>query len=139
MAATGNSTVPMAVPFALGTDCTNVTAVSGNCTYPTAIPARTHVALLKQSAPMIIALCVAYGAVFLLAVINNSLVITVIYRNPQMRNVTNYFIANLATADLTVSLVVLPFTLFSNLFTGKKLQYLIIVINIWFTGYLNMS
>ena len=80
-----------------------------------------RVPLLKQTAPVTVLLSVAYSVVFLLAVVNNSLVVTVIYRNPQMRNVTNYFLANLAIADITVSLVVLPITLLSNIFTGENL------------------
>lgn len=77
------------------------------------------VPLLKQTLPVTVLLSVAYSVVFLLAVVNNSLVVTIIYRNPQMRNVTNYFLANLAIADITVSLLVLPITLLSNIFTGK--------------------
>ncbi len=82
---------------------------------------RKSVPLLKQSMPVVIALSVAYSLVFLLAVVNNSLVVSVIYRNPQMRNVTNYLLANLAVADITVSFIVLPITLLSNIFTGKTL------------------
>ncbi|KAK2141123.1 hypothetical protein LSH36_1157g01010 [Paralvinella palmiformis] len=73
--------------------------------------------LLKQSAPIVVLFSIAYLIVFVLAVVNNSLVVTVIYRNPQMRTVTNYFLANLAVADIMVSFVVLPLTLLSNLFT----------------------
>ena len=80
-----------------------------------------RVPLLKQTGPVTVLFSVAYSVVFLLAVVNNSLVVTVIYRNPQMRNVTNYFLANLAIADITVSLVVLPITLLSNIFTGKSI------------------
>ena len=75
--------------------------------------------LLNHSLPLVIALSVAYFVVFVLAVVNNSLVVSIIYRNPQMRNVTNYFLANLAIADITVSVIVLPITLLSNIITGK--------------------
>lgn len=75
--------------------------------------------LLNHPLSLIIVMSVAYSVVFLLAVVNNSLVVSVIYRNPQMRNVTNYFLANLAIADITVSLLVLPITLLSNVFTGR--------------------
>lgn len=67
---------------------------------------------------MVVVFCLAYMLVFVLAVVNNSLVVSVICRNPQMRNVTNYFLANLAVADITVSFIVLPITLLSNLFSG---------------------
>lgn len=75
--------------------------------------------LLRVPLPMALVLSLAYLIVFVLAVVNNSLVVSVICRNPQMRNVTNFFLANLAVADITVSFLVLPITLLSNLFTGK--------------------
>ena len=75
--------------------------------------------LLKQSPAAIALFTVAYGVVLLLAVINNSLVVTAIQRNQQLRTVTNMFVTNLAVADITVSLLVLPITLLTNLFTGK--------------------
>ena len=75
--------------------------------------------LLKVPVVMAVILSLAYLVVFVLAVVNNSLVVSVICRNPQMRNVTNFFLANLAVADITVSFLVLPITLLSNLFTGK--------------------
>ena len=75
--------------------------------------------LFKQSIHMVVLLSVAYITVFLLAVVNNFLVLTVIYKNPQLRTVTNYFLANLAVADITVSFIVLPITLLNNLFSGQ--------------------
>lgn len=75
--------------------------------------------LLKQPAFMVGLLTVAYVIVFVLGVVNNSLVVAVIYLNPQLRTVTNYFLANLAIADILVSILVLPITLLSNLFTGQ--------------------
>ena len=80
-----------------------------------------HPPLLKQSLALslIIFLCCAYFIVLVSALVNNSLVLTVIYRNVQMRSVTNYFLANLAIADITVSLIVLPITLLSNILTGE--------------------
>ena len=75
--------------------------------------------LLKQSTPMVVVFCVAYILVCILAVVNNSLVVSVICRNPQMRTITNYFLANLAVADIMVSVLVLPITLLSNLFSDN--------------------
>ena len=82
--------------------------------------------LLRQSMAMIIILSFAYVVVFILAIVNNSLVVAVIYRNPQLRTVTNYFIANLAIADIMISILVLPITLLSNLFEGTYVGVLII-------------
>ena len=107
--------------MSLSSDTSNVT--SPNATYETdggvAVQLPERAPLLNHALPIIVALSVAYAIVFVLAVVNNSLVVTVIIRNPQMRNVTNYFLANLAVADITVSFVVLPITLLSNSFTGK--------------------
>ena len=86
--------------------------------------------LLKQDVHMVVLLSLAYIIVFLLAVINNTLVIVVIYKNQQLRTVTNYFLANLAAADITVSFIVLPITLLSNLFTGKYLVIMSFAVNI---------
>ena len=83
--------------------------------------------LLKVPVVMAVILSLAYLVVFVLAVVNNSLVVSVICRNPQMRNVTNFFLANLAVADITVSFLVLPITLLSNLFTGKTRFDLLVV------------
>lgn len=74
---------------------------------------------LKQSLVMVVILSFAYVVVFFLSIVNNSLVVAVIYRNPQLRTITNIFIANLAVADILVSILVLPITLLSNLFQGK--------------------
>lgn len=60
--------------------------------------------------------CVAYSVVFVLGIFGNSFVVAVVVRSPRMRTVTNYFIVNLALADILVVLVCLPATLVSNLF-----------------------
>ncbi|XP_077598167.1 neuropeptide Y receptor Y2, like [Stigmatopora nigra] len=57
------------------------------------------------------ALIVAYVAIILLGLLGNSLVIYVIYRFKTLRTVTNFFIGNLAVADLLVNALCLPFTL----------------------------
>ncbi|XP_077356149.1 neuropeptide Y receptor Y2, like [Festucalex cinctus] len=58
-----------------------------------------------------VALIAAYSAIILLGLAGNSLVIYVIYRFKTLRTVTNFFIANLAVADLLVNALCLPFTL----------------------------
>ena len=67
----------------------------------------------------IIALVTAYLAVSLLGVTGNVLVIAVMSKAPRMRTVTNYFITNLAVADLLVLVVCLPPTLISNVYVRK--------------------
>ncbi|XP_078533789.1 neuropeptide Y receptor type 2 [Lissotriton helveticus] len=56
-------------------------------------------------------LIIAYSSIILLGVIGNSLVIYVVIKFKTMRTVTNFFIANLAVADLMVNTLCLPFTL----------------------------
>ncbi|XP_019711754.1 neuropeptide Y receptor Y2, like [Hippocampus comes] len=58
-----------------------------------------------------VVLIAAYSAIILLGLVGNSLVIYVIYRFKTLRTVTNFFIANLAVADLLVNALCLPFTL----------------------------
>ncbi|ELT90105.1 hypothetical protein CAPTEDRAFT_147802 [Capitella teleta] len=60
--------------------------------------------------PVQMTLIVMYVVVFLLAVIGNVMVMLVILTNRSMRNVTNYFLLNLAVADLLVSFVCMPLT-----------------------------
>ena len=54
-----------------------------------------------------------------LGVVGNSLIVWIVLFNPSMRNVTNYFIVNLAVADILVCVFCLPITLLSNLLSGK--------------------
>ncbi|KAM6908870.1 neuropeptide Y receptor Y2, like [Xenentodon cancila] len=58
-----------------------------------------------------VVLILAYSTIIVLGVLGNSLVIYVIYRFKTLRTVTNFFIANLAVADLLVNTLCLPFTL----------------------------
>ncbi|XP_058235928.1 neuropeptide Y receptor Y2, like [Hemibagrus wyckioides] len=58
-----------------------------------------------------VVLILAYSTIILLGVVGNSLVIYVVYKFRTLRTVTNFFIANLAVADLLVNMLCLPFTL----------------------------
>lgn len=62
-----------------------------------------------------VVLIFAYSTIILLGVSGNSLVIYVVYRFRSLRTVTNFFIANLAVADLLVNALCLPFTLMATL------------------------
>ena len=59
----------------------------------------------------------AYSTVAVIGVLSNGLVIGVIYGQPSMH--TNYFLTNLATADILVCVFVLPVTLLQNVYTGE--------------------
>ncbi|TDG41522.1 hypothetical protein AWZ03_012046 [Drosophila navojoa] len=75
--------------------------------------------LYRHSLAMSIVYCVAYIVVFVVGLIGNSFVIAVVLRAPRMRTVTNYFIVNLAIADILVIVFCLPATLIGNIFVRK--------------------
>ncbi|KAI5087865.1 neuropeptide Y receptor type 2, partial [Silurus meridionalis] len=62
-----------------------------------------------------VVLILAYSTIILFGVSGNSLVIYVVYKFRNLRTVTNFFIANLAVADLLVNALCLPFTLMATL------------------------
>ncbi|RNA42693.1 substance-P receptor [Brachionus plicatilis] len=63
----------------------------------------------QTSKCMLFFLSILYGTISLVSVIGNSMIILVVYRNKKMRSVTNYFISNLALADLVIGLFATPF------------------------------
>ena len=75
--------------------------------------------LLKQPVHMVVILSLAYGVVFLFALLGNVSVIAVMYRDKRFHSVTYVFLVNLAIADVMVALFCLPVTLMTNLFNGK--------------------
>uniref|UniRef100_F6YC15 Cholecystokinin receptor type A n=1 Tax=Monodelphis domestica TaxID=13616 RepID=F6YC15_MONDO len=56
-----------------------------------------------------------YSLIFLLSILGNTLVITVLIRNKRMRTVTNIFLLSLAVSDLMLCLFCMPFNLIPNL------------------------
>ena len=93
---------------------------------------RLEVALIKQPLHILVLYSLAYGLVFFLGLIGNCFVITVIYKDPTMRNVTNYFILNLAVADLLIVFVHVPMTLLGSIFTGEWFPALTSTINVYY-------
>lgn len=75
----------------------------------------------RHSPGVTIAFIIGYLAVFLIGLVGNFLVIAVVIRSPRMRNVTNYFIVNLAVADMLVITLCLPATLMANIYVRKYL------------------
>ncbi|KAM7394482.1 hypothetical protein PAMP_021285 [Pampus punctatissimus] len=65
-------------------------------------------------------LILAYSTIILFGVIGNCLVIYVVYKFKNLHNVTNFFIVNLAVADLLVNTLCLPFTLIYTLYGEWK-------------------
>lgn len=74
---------------------------------------------MRHSPALIAIFCMAYSLVFVLGILGNSLVISVVFRSPRMRTVTNFFIVNLACADILVVIFCLPATLLGNIFVRK--------------------
>lgn len=75
--------------------------------------------LMRHSLSVSIILCIAYIIVFVIGFVGNCFVVAIVFRTPRMRTVTNFFIVNLAFADILVLLFCLPATLISNLLTRK--------------------
>lgn len=65
-------------------------------------------------------LILAYSTIIIFGVTGNSLVIYVVYKFRNLHTVTNYFIVNLAVADLLVNTLCLPFTLMYTLYGEWK-------------------
>ncbi|XP_076018972.1 neuropeptide Y receptor Y7 [Genypterus blacodes] len=78
-----------------------------------------HTDITKHIAVQI-TLITAYSIIILLGLLGNSLVVYMIIRYKNMRTVTNFFIANLALADLLVDTLCLPFTLIYTLLDEWK-------------------
>jgi hypothetical protein len=57
----------------------------------------------------IILLSTIYGSISVISLLGNVLIILAILNNRKMRTVTNYFILNLAIADIIIGLLVVPF------------------------------
>ena len=58
---------------------------------------------------LVIILSILYGIIILTALLGNTLVIYVVIVSPRMRTVTNFYIANLAFADVTIAMFAFPF------------------------------
>ncbi len=56
----------------------------------------------------------AYAVVFVIGLVGNFLVCFAVWQNRSMRTVTNYFIVNLAVADLLVLLICMPPTVLED-------------------------
>ncbi|CAN7993258.1 unnamed protein product [Ixodes hexagonus] len=74
---------------------------------------------MRYSPGIVAVFCLAYSVVFVMGLLGNSFVVAVVARSPRMRTVTNYFIVNLAMADILVVVFCIPATLVSNIFVRK--------------------
>jgi len=74
---------------------------------------------IRQPVYMIVIYSLAYGTVFLFSLIGNILVIAVVCKTRRLHSLTNFFIVNLALADLLVTVFCIPINLLDSLFNGK--------------------
>ncbi len=64
---------------------------------------------------VVVLLCFFYGLISVTAAVGNTLVIYVVVVSRRMHTVTNYYIANLALADVTIALFAVPFQFWAAL------------------------
>lgn len=86
--------------------------------------------MYRHNSAMTALYCVAYFIVFLVGLVGNFFVIAVVYRSPRMRTVTNFFIVNLAVADILVICFCLPATLMSNVFVREYFRLVYSLVNL---------
>ncbi|CAH1246450.1 NPFFR2 [Branchiostoma lanceolatum] len=79
----------------------------------------TPIPMYKHDTPVTIVFIISYLIIFLMCIVGNVGVCTVLVKNPKMRTVTNLFILNLAISDLLVAVFCMPFTLVDNLLHGN--------------------
>lgn len=68
---------------------------------------------------MVVIYSLAYIIVFLTSMVGNIMVMAVVFKNKSMHSVTNYFLVNLAVADILVTIVCVPVNLLTSLYNGK--------------------
>jgi len=85
-------------------------------------PTTEPIPFYRHSLAMTAVYCFAYILVFAVGLVGNCFVIAVVYRSPRMRTVTNFFIVNLAVADILVIVFCLPATLLSNIFVREYMS-----------------
>ncbi|XP_022594060.1 neuropeptide Y receptor type 2 [Seriola dumerili] len=96
---------------------------SSNCCSTTGTISDENFLKLDDSTKLVgvqVILILAYSTIILFGVIGNSLVIYVVFKFKNLRTVTNFFIVNLAVADLLVNTLCLPFTLIYTLYGEWK-------------------
>ncbi|XP_068219368.1 substance-P receptor-like isoform X2 [Palaemon carinicauda] len=72
---------------------------------------------------IVVLLSIFYGSISLVAVVGNSLVMWIVATSRTMHSVTNYFIANLALADIIIAVFAIPFQFQAALLQRWNLPY----------------
>uniref|UniRef100_A0A8C5G4S8 Neuropeptide Y receptor type 2 n=1 Tax=Gouania willdenowi TaxID=441366 RepID=A0A8C5G4S8_GOUWI len=94
-------------------------AIVSNCSSTTCDRPEESFFILEDSTKLVgvqVVLILAYSSIIIFGVIGNSLVIYVGCKFKSLQTVTNFFIVNLAVADLLVNMLCLPFTLVYTLY-----------------------
>lgn len=95
------------------------TQTTGHSDAPTAANSGSHLLLL---------LFVLLALINLIVILGNILVIVAFYATAKLRNVTNIFIVSLATADLLLGLLVLPYALMFEVSYWELLLLLLLLL-----------
>lgn len=72
--------------------------------------------LYEASLHLIVFLSICFGSISVAAVIGNGLVMWIIATSRRMKSVTNYYIANLALADILIAIWSIPFEVTTCIF-----------------------
>ncbi|XP_041364327.1 neuropeptide SIFamide receptor-like [Gigantopelta aegis] len=94
---------------------TNVSFSEGNASVDDA-----YYSLIKQPVYMVVVLGLAYGIIFVLALLGNICVMVIIYKDKRFHTATYVFLVNLAISDLLVAFCCLPVTLMTNLYNENS-------------------
>jgi leucokinin receptor len=73
---------------------------------------------------LVVLLSVLYGIISIISVMGNALVILVVYKNRSMHTVTNFFISNLAFADVMIGMFSIPFQFQAAMLQRWDLPYI---------------
>ncbi|KAI8494103.1 hypothetical protein Bbelb_284500 [Branchiostoma belcheri] len=94
---------------------------------------RVYVTELSPSAKTVT--LVSYIVIFLAALLGNSLVVFVVWKNKGMRTTMNIFICSLAASDLLITIFCIPVTLMQNMLKnwilGDFMCKLVPFIQVW--------
>lgn len=74
---------------------------------------------VKHPLHVVVIFAIFYSVIFLFALFGNIVVVVVVWKHRWMHTVTNFFIVNLAVADVLVAIFCIPITFLTNIYTGK--------------------
>ena len=97
-------------------DCDDYTCYFTNST--TLIENQFETEKIRHGATITALLCMFHALIFLGGLFGNCLVVAVVACDPQLRTVTNLFVANVALADILTIVFYVPTSLASSIFYG---------------------